>query len=171
MYEIGNSVFYDLEELKCIHIPVDVTQIGVSSLKNCPMLKDVYYGGTAERWQSVEVGANNTRLQSANFHYGEDIPMPVTSSFRGSSYGGYVVIDSYITVDEELLNQVGKVQAHCALFRDGQFVGLKTINLTSGRHFEQFIFQDMVCTDFCIMVTDEEMVPHGFAEKDEIVSK
>ena len=52
---IGNSVFYGCSGLASIEIPEGVTSIGRDAFGDCSGLKDVYYAGTQEQWDAIEM--------------------------------------------------------------------------------------------------------------------
>ena len=71
---IGNGAFARCDGLTSVTIPASVTGIGDYAFDGCAKLTDVYYGGTAAQWETVEIGIRNDPLRSANIHFngGED---------------------------------------------------------------------------------------------------
>ena len=90
--EIGSSAFYNCTSLTHITIPNSVERIysnafeGCSNLKTlslsknvyyidnmafakCDNLTVIYYAGTEEEWNAIEIKANNARLTDATIHY------------------------------------------------------------------------------------------------------
>lgn len=71
---IGDYAFLDCINLTEINIPEGVTNIGKYSFKNCKNLTDIYYTGTQEQWETINIETSgNTYLTSATIHY-EYIP-------------------------------------------------------------------------------------------------
>ena len=66
--------FYDCFNLKSINIPKKVTFIGEGVFRNCNSLADVYYEGSEEEWNEIEIGENNTGLDNAKIHYNSIMP-------------------------------------------------------------------------------------------------
>ncbi|MBQ8767583.1 MAG: leucine-rich repeat protein, partial [Clostridia bacterium] len=74
--EIGSNVatinigaFNGCTALESIIIPESLTTINNTVFNNCKALTDVYYAGLPEQWNSITIGANNTYLTDATFHY------------------------------------------------------------------------------------------------------
>ena len=67
---IGKSAFSGCSSLTSIVIPDSVTSIGWSAFLGCDSLGEVYYTGTEEQWNALNIiGANNESLTSAIIHY------------------------------------------------------------------------------------------------------
>ena len=55
--------------LTSIEIPDSVTSIGVSAFYYCPSLSTVYYNGTQEQWNSIDISSGNSYLTDAEIIY------------------------------------------------------------------------------------------------------
>ena len=66
---IGNYAFYDCTGLKSVTIGSGVTSIGVDAFFGCAYLKDVYYEGSEDQWNSIDIGENNDCLLNATIHF------------------------------------------------------------------------------------------------------
>lgn len=69
---IGNSVFYKCDALESLIIGSGVTSIGdgiISYESYDAKLKSVYYGGTAEEWNTIAIGKYNGNLTDATRYY------------------------------------------------------------------------------------------------------
>lgn len=66
---ISESAFRNCSSLAKITIGSNVTTIGASAFRTCSSLQDVYYRGNAQKWANVSIGAYNTNLTDATFHY------------------------------------------------------------------------------------------------------
>ena len=66
---IGDSAFSSCSSLTSVTIPGSVTSIGSYAFDGCDKLADVYYGGTEEEWQAIEIGDYNDDLSDATIHY------------------------------------------------------------------------------------------------------
>lgn len=66
---IGDSAFYNCYGLTSVTIPDSVTSIEHSAFYNCYQLTDVYYGGTEEEWNAIEIESYNDCLLNANIHF------------------------------------------------------------------------------------------------------
>ena len=70
MTSIDGSAFEGCSSLKSITIPVAVTSIGDWAFDGCTALTDVYFTGTEEQWNAIQIGISNDVLNSATKHYG-----------------------------------------------------------------------------------------------------
>lgn len=70
--KIGSYAFYGCENLESVTIPETVKVISYSAFEGCTSLKDVYYSGSEESFNKIEIGTNNECLSDAKLHlYGE----------------------------------------------------------------------------------------------------
>ena len=67
---IGNSTFSGCSSLTSVTIPESVTSIDWYAFNECSNLKDVYYSGTKEQWESIDIDEGNDPLRMATIHYG-----------------------------------------------------------------------------------------------------
>ncbi len=67
--ELPFSFLVTSESLEKIYIPVGVTKIDEGALCECAALKDVYYGGTEEEWNAIEINGETDRLTAVKFHF------------------------------------------------------------------------------------------------------
>lgn len=67
---IARDAFLYCEKLAAVAIPAGIAVIGIGAFESCTALTDVYYGGTADGWSRVEIGAGNEPLHAAAIHYG-----------------------------------------------------------------------------------------------------
>lgn len=77
--------FWDCGDLTSIAIPNSVTSIDHGAFLMGRSLTDVYYGGSEEQWNNVEIGWGNEDLLNASIHY---------NTMRGISVSA---LDSYTT--------------------------------------------------------------------------
>ena len=69
---IGWGAFFDCSALTSITIPKSVTKIGNWAFNICHSLTDVYYTGSADDWDKIEIGDYNKDLTNATIHYNYD---------------------------------------------------------------------------------------------------
>ncbi len=78
------GVFWYCTELTSITIPNSVTNIGDYAFYLCYELTDVYYSGTEEQWNKINIGSDNDDLTKATVHY-SDIQSAITDKDTGIS--------------------------------------------------------------------------------------
>ena len=66
---IGWSAFEGCSSLTSVTIPSGATSIRSSAFYNCNSLSDVYYAGSAEAWEQIEIESGNSALTNATIHY------------------------------------------------------------------------------------------------------
>ena len=69
---IGAASFYGCSSLTSITIPDSVTTIGEWAFPGCTSLNTVYYGGSKEQWEAIEIGSYNSPLQKANIIFAKE---------------------------------------------------------------------------------------------------
>lgn len=88
--QIGGNSFAYCENLVSIGIPKSVTSIGAGAFNQCSSLTSVYYGGTKEEWNAIDITwFGNDCLKNATVHYKRDIPLTtakVTTEKVGEGY-------------------------------------------------------------------------------------
>lgn len=88
---IGNDAFCDCGKMYAVTIGSNVTDIGEGAFSGCERLHDVYYEGSAERWDAIRIAEENTPLEKARKHFDYSI-------FEGMTYevrGGEVTITDF----------------------------------------------------------------------------
>lgn len=65
--DIGDEAFHDCG-IKSISIPSSLTTVGYAAFL-CGLLTDVYYEGTADEWNTITIGNDNSKLENAEFHF------------------------------------------------------------------------------------------------------
>ena len=66
---IGNDTFPGCSSLSSVVIGDSVTTIGDYAFYVCSSLKNIYYTGTVEEWNVIDVGTYNSSLVNATIHY------------------------------------------------------------------------------------------------------
>ena len=86
---ICDRAFYSCDNLTRVTLPDSIVTIGERAFDLCNGLTDVYYGGTEDQWNAINIGAYNDFLTSAMIHYGSTATDEVEPwqyfSFRNST--------------------------------------------------------------------------------------
>lgn len=70
---IGFWSFYDCDNLTSVSIHNKVTSIYKSAFTYCDSLEIVYYSGTEEQWNNIDIGVDNECLTNANIIFNSEI--------------------------------------------------------------------------------------------------
>ena len=97
---IGDHAFYGCTGLTSITIPDSVKSIGDWAFRYCTGLKTVYYAGTKEQWESIDIGIWNDHLKYANI---------IFNSSGSGKYDGEVTINVYSNDSYDGLNKLPSV--------------------------------------------------------------
>lgn len=77
------------EPIKTIVLPSTLEEIGRRAFNNCTSLTDVYFEGTAEQWENINISTGNTPLENAQIHFKEEVVQTYTVTFK--DYDGTVL--------------------------------------------------------------------------------
>lgn len=66
---ISGNMFESCIRLNNVTIPNTITSIGDNAFHDCTKLTDVYYTGTQEEWNNIQINSGNTPLTNATIHY------------------------------------------------------------------------------------------------------
>ena len=67
---IDSYAFFGCNGLESINIPKSITYIGEEAFGYSPILTDIYYAGSKEEWNLIDIRENNTALENATIHFG-----------------------------------------------------------------------------------------------------
>ena len=90
--EIGDETFCSCNRLEKIYIPRSVKNINSIAFSYCKNLTDVYYGGSKEDWEKINIEEGNDPLLNAAIHYNSSTsyepiePVGLTVTKRGGGY-------------------------------------------------------------------------------------
>ena len=89
---INSETFYGCENMTSITIPKSVGTIGANAFALCDALTDVYYYGTEQEWNEVNILSGNLLMKSADIHfYDEAVANPL-------DYLTYSIADDQVTI-------------------------------------------------------------------------
>ena len=65
---IPEGIVWDCEKLKEMWIPA-VSEIDELAIGECPNLKDIYYAGTKEQWESIKIDEDDDTFEGITIHF------------------------------------------------------------------------------------------------------
>ena len=108
---IGASTFQRCVSLGSISIPSSVTSIGKNAFSGCTSLTDVYFGGTEEEWNTIEIGDGNGVLDGVRVHFNStvdvysDLPSDVAVVVSKSlDLNGKIGVNFKLKLPQEILS-------------------------------------------------------------------
>ena len=84
---ISDSAFRNCYNLTSVTIPESMKYIDRYAFHYCSKLNDVYYSGTKEQWESIDIDDYNDPLRNATIHYGT-VPDTFTVSYNANGGTG-----------------------------------------------------------------------------------
>ena len=138
---ISPSAFSGCTNLKTLYLPRSVTKIEAGAFYDCEKLWEVYYTGSQENWNDIEIGDKNAFLKTANIHYGENelgeivvdiIPAEIVTAEGGEAYQ----ITLYCQEKQNVTAFGARYDA------DGKFIDVVTLQLTAGEDNEMVVIAD-----------------------------
>lgn len=60
--KIGTGAFYNITKLSNLILPESLTAIEYGAFKNCSNIQNIWYAGTQEQWNQIEIGTDNDCL-------------------------------------------------------------------------------------------------------------
>ena len=66
--EISDNAFEYCGNLTSVTLGNSLSSVGSGAFKNCLSLTDVYFNGTIDEWESIEIGEDNECLKNATIH-------------------------------------------------------------------------------------------------------
>ncbi len=95
---IDDLAFWACGSLASISIPDSLTSIGGAAFYACYNLTDVYYGGSEQQWNNIEIESSNTSLTNARIHYNRtSIPTGTEGNTNSTSKGAPIIESAKIT--------------------------------------------------------------------------
>ena len=83
---LEGHVFNDCSNLESVLLFKDVTEIQYAAFNNCKNLKDVYYTGSEDDWNAMQIGDYNDALLNATIHYNWDPNDPIPTQPQQPAY-------------------------------------------------------------------------------------
>ena len=124
---IDDGAFFYCSNLESVIIPVSVSSIEYGAFSDCYNLKDVYYEGTREQWNAIEIDtrySTNAPLFSATIHYNYK---PTFTGIKGDYfYKDDVKQKAYQLVEFEgdyyFINDYNKIAKNKRIYLSQRFV-------------------------------------------------
>ena len=158
---IGNSVFYKCDALESLIIGSGVTSIGNGIIyyeSYDAKLKSVYYGGSAEEWNTIAIGEYNGNLTDATrYYYSATAPLEEGSFWH--YYEGVPTVWTYTTVTFDLNAEEGSDTLESTKYYYGITCTLPTLQrpgyVFKGWTLDNSVETPVIFTDAVWQITDD----------------
>ena len=158
---IGNSVFYKCDALESLIIGSGVTSIGDGIIyyeSYDAKLKSVYYGGSAEEWNTIAIGKYNGNLTDATrYYYSATAPLEDGSFWH--YYEGVPTVWTYTTVTFDLNAEEGSDTLESTKYYYGITCTLPTLQrpgyIFKGWTLDNSVETPVIFTDAVWQITDD----------------
>ena len=158
---IGNSVFYKCDALESLIIGSGVTSIGNGIIyyeSYDAKLKSVYYGGSAEEWNTIAIGKYNGNLTDATrYYYSATAPLEDGSFWH--YYEGVPTVWTYTTVTFDLNAEEGSDTLESTKYYYGITCTLPTLQrpgyIFKGWTLDNSVETPVLFTDAVWQITDD----------------
>ena len=158
---IGNSVFYKCDALESLIIGSGVTSIGDGMIyyeSYDAKLKSVYYGGSAEKWNTIAIGKYNGNLTDATRYY-----YSATAPLEEGNFWHYIedvpTVWTYTTVTFDLNAEEGSDTLESTKYYYGITCTLPTLQrpgyIFKGWTLDNSVETPVIFTDAVWQITDD----------------
>ena len=173
---IGNSVFYKCDALESLIIGSGVTSIGDGIIyyeSYDAKLKSVYYGGSAEEWNTIAIGEYNGNLtDAARYYYSATAPLEDGSFWH--YYEGVPTVWTYTTVTFDLNAEEGSDTLESTKYYYGITCTLPTLQrpgyIFKGWTLDNSVETPVIFTDAVWQITDDTVAFTAVWEADSQMS-
>ena len=106
---IEEATFKQCVSLGSVSLPAGLTSIGAQAFGECSSLTDVYFAGTEEQWNTIEIGEGNDVLDNVTIHFNSDVNVndPVGDAAvvvsKSLDLNGKIGVNFKLTLPDELL--------------------------------------------------------------------
>ena len=160
---IGDFAFSYCSSLTSITIPKSVISIGIDAFKNCSSLKDVYYTGTREEWERIDIAADdyhgdNDDLLNATIHYNSATPSTIYSADKVSTQIVSGKLKIMLNVDDNISNAT----VYVAFRNNGKIVEVKKATLSNLQ--AEVSLSNKTYTDMNIYIWNSRQQPYTYVK-------
>ena len=127
---IDVAAFLDCQSLKTLYLYDNLESIGEGCFDDSnTSLTDIYYSGTEEQWNAIEIGEGNTALEKATIHFNADSADPTEEATVRSYYDGNSDNNSLVSLNVTGdVNEDGTVDIVDVLALNQYLLGLADIS-------------------------------------------
>lgn len=101
--DINSMAFSSCKALSELWLPVSLAAIGNDICNYCDELTDVYYAGTEEEWNAIDINPMNAVLLNATIHFNSTVGQPSGPSLPGGNALGDISGDGEINAEDAAL--------------------------------------------------------------------
>lgn len=138
---ISAGTFQNCSSLSTVYLPEGITSIEDNAFKGCGKLTDIFFAGSAEQWNNIEIGNGNGLLSTATIHYNNaegEYPYEISSLSLKSNDGEYITA---VPENESCIVNIAITEKLSRAERDYVFIALYN-------EAEQLVGMNYVRADF-----------------------
>jgi hypothetical protein len=156
---ISGDTFYGCSNLTNITIPNSATSIYISAFKKCSSLTDVYYLGTKEEWEKIDINNDgNDDLLNATIHYNSVVPSTIYSADKVSTQITSGKLKITLNVDDNISNAT----VYVAFRNNGKIVDVKKATLSNLQ--AEVSLSSKTYTDMDIYIWNSRQQPYTYVK-------
>lgn len=146
--EIGSYSFAGCTELESVFMHDNITNIYSNAFNDCASLNDIYYFGSEEKWNEIEIDSENDCLLNATIHFNQreyNVTDTVSSSisFKFRADGGFNKFTG-VKVDGEFVDSSNYTATEGSTIIEFKADYLETLD--AGEHTVTVLFTDGIAT-------------------------
>ena len=159
--EICLAAFWGCSSLTSITIPKSVTEISSDAFQYCSSLKDVYYTGTKEEWDKMDIKNSyngNDDLLNATIHYNSATPSTIYSADKVSTQITSGKLKITLNVDDNINNAT----VYVAFRNNGKIADVKKTTLSNLK--AEVSLSNKTYTDMNIYIWNSRQQPYTYVK-------
>lgn len=131
--KLGSFAFSGCDMLSAAEIPQTILSIGAYAFNDCVSLTELYYTGTENDWQTVDVSYGNETIENAALRFGGRLLPSAVSAELTETDGG-------CQFELRLENMFRSGKAAAVLYSGGRITGLTVADIAAG---DETVFIDI----------------------------
>ncbi len=175
---IAEDAFYEFSDLVSVEIPKTVTYIGAFAFDGCSSLKTVYYSGTAEEWNKIDIDSFNRPLLNAEIIFAVE-KSELEKALEGTGVSvGKLADETEVVIVPTVSGNVAMTEAELAemlgdditIISNNGIIGTGSKIIVGGQEVEIAVKGDIdgdgIATVFDALMVKKALAENSFTEND-----